>query len=208
MRTLATAPPECPSLECVLTEAAAARGFRALEQIAGQSAAVRAGGGAGFDAVARSAMALLTLERLVAADRGGAVDLCALLNRLVTLVQLAAPGGSTMSTRLAGVEVPPLFARGVVAATLELVNVVEPLMVWTGRPIVQFVMAVEEGDLVLTVAAAPGAEVPDAAAARCMDRAVRIARLLGGAAVRGLDGGLHLAGLVCPLPGGGAGRWS
>lgn len=197
--------PACTSLEYVLTEAAAFRRLRRLEQLAAQAADVRGGGSVGDGTIARCAYAMLELERLAGARSVTHVDLGGLLNRAATLVQLATPGGSTMATRLAGAEVPLAFGRGIAAAVLDLFHVVRP----TGdvsRPEMMLATAIDRGDLVVTVAAPPGMAVPDAPAARSMDRAARIARLLGGEVARGIDGGRHLAGLVCPLPGAGVER--
>lgn len=190
----------CTSLECVLAEAAVARGIRRLEQLCASSAQAREEGGAGVEAVARSAAAMLELERLAGVGHDRRVDLGSLFSRIATLVQLAADGGSTMATRVAGAEVPAQFARGIAAAVLDLFHVVGSAAEGQGRPSLILATSIDAGDLVVTVAAPRGAEVPDAVAARCMERAGRIARLLGGRATRGLDGDLHLAGVVCPLP--------
>lgn len=190
---------ECASLECALAEAAAARGLWRLEQLAAQAADAREHE-VGAEGVARSAAAMLELERLAGVRQDEGVELCGLLNRIATLVQLAASGGSTMATRVVAAEVPAIFARGVAAAVLDLFNVVTPGVGDAGRPVLMLATSLDEGDLVLTVAAPPGAEVPGVSAARSLERAGRIVRLLGGTVTRGMDGGLHLAGLICPMP--------
>lgn len=192
-------PHGCASVDCQLTEAAAARGLRRLEQLSGQSA-LAAGCGGGQLELARCAAAMLELERLASTRDGRRVELAGLLSRVATLVQLATPGGSTMITSVAGADVAAGLARAVVAVTLDLIQVVAPRSGGGVRPVMMLATSVDHQGLLVTVAGPPGAEAPDAVAARCLERANRIARSVGGVATRGVDCGRHVAALACPLP--------
>lgn len=100
-------------LDYLLAKSAAARGLRWIEQLCAQSSSAHEAGTAAVDVLARCAAAMLELERVANIRQDEAVDLCGLLNRVATLVQLAAPGGSTMATSVAAALVPAEFARGV-----------------------------------------------------------------------------------------------
>lgn len=189
------------ALSRVLTEAAAARRMRGIEQLSAQAVAARRSGGDAAATVARSAYAIVRLERLIADDTDRPADLCRFLNRVGTLVQLALPCGSDLATHFAPVAMPGAVARALVAALLELLHVASSAAL-NCRPQLYMGSFVKNGEFAVAVGGGALAAAHGASAARCIDLARRIAKLLGGRFCRGSDRGMHVALIVLPMPNG------